>query len=560
VRPFDPRILRLLPTARRPVLLLGILGVGSGALAIAQAFTIAAVVVAVTDGGDLSRAALALLAVAAGRAVVASAIEAGGARAGVRLSTGLREALLATALRTPTGTPEGSVGDLRTLAVNGATSVEPYVARYLPALISAAVLPVLAITTMAVVDWPSALIVLFTVPLLPVFAALIGRTTAEATDRRWQALRALAGHFLDVVRGLPVLVGYGRASRQVDEIRRVGDKHRVATMATLRLAFLSSAALELLATISVAMVAVSIGLRLSAGHMSLGVGLVAILLAPEAYWPIRRVGAEFHAAADGATAIEDALAMLTPTGGDLSGATQPNDRAGVGQPTGSTRSTGSSVVARGLSYRYPGAERTAVSDIDVIVPAGLTVITGPSGCGKSTLLELLAGLRCPTKGSIQAPNAHLVSQRPFLIPGSIRENLLLPGDRADAQIADALVQVGLGELIDGLPDGVDTVIGDDGFGLSAGQRARLGLARALLTQAPLVLIDEPTAHLDQTATALVHSAIRRLADFRIVIAATHRSGLLGLADREIALPLRAVDCSVDTASSTPVPAPAMVSA
>ena len=170
--------------------------------------------------------------------------------------------------------------------------------------------PVLAIATLFWVDWLSGLIVLLTLPLLPFFAALIGRTTQAETEKRWSALASLSGHFLDVMRGLPTLVGYGRAERQVEVIGEVSQQHRVATMGTLRLAFMSSAALELLASISVAIVAVTVGLRLTHGSMTLQAGMLAILLAPEAYWPIRRVGAEFHAAADGAEAIDGILAEL----------------------------------------------------------------------------------------------------------------------------------------------------------------------------------------------------------------------------------------------------------
>lgn len=554
VRPFDPAILRLLPRSRRPVALLGLLGVLNGALAIGQAFSIAAAVVSVVTDGDLIGPTVALLAVAMARAATGAAAEATAARAGVRVSTALRQALLDAAL---VRSAAMSATELRTLAVNGATSVEPYVARFLPALVSAAVLPVLAIATLVAVDWPSALIVVGTVPLLPLFAALIGHATADATQRRWQALRALSGHFLDVVRGLPVLVSYGRAGRQVGEIRRVGDRHRAATMATLRLAFLSSAALELLATISVAMVAVAVGLRLAAGQMDLHTGLLAILLAPEAYWPIRRVGAEFHAAADGAAAVADSLVVLArgaePAGTELV-RREPVARAAAGADSTDPQPI---VRARGVHYRYPGADSDVLAGINLTAGPGLTVITGPSGCGKSTVLELLAGLRVPTRGTLRAPRAHLVSQRPFLIPGTIRENLVLPGDRSDGDLREALARVGLDALVAALPHGLDSMIGDDGFGLSAGQRARLGLARALLTDAPLVLLDEPTAHLDVQAATLVQQAVRDLADSRIVIAATHRSGLVETAERRYAMTSAGcwpVSAAARTTVSTPVSA------
>ena len=518
MRPFDPRLLRLLPSARRPVAALGGLGVVQGAATVATAFAVSALVVAVVDGRSLTGPALAVAALFAVRGLLAAGIEATATRAGSRVSTSLRERLLATWLGRPAeDRPESSRA--LTLATDGATSVEPYVARFLPSLVHAAVVPAMAILTLAFVDWPSALVVLLTVPLLPLFAALIGRTTADATAARWRALATLSGHFLDVVRGLPTLVAYGRGRTQADSIEAVSQRHRRATMQTLRLAFLSSAALELLATISVALVAVTVGLRLAGGDMPLGPALTAILLAPEAYWPIRRVGAEFHSAADGAAALEEAFAELERTAQPPAQGSAPQARA------------------TGLAYRHPGASADTLTGVDIDARPGLTVVTGPSGCGKSTLLELLAGLRTPTAGHVEAPRAHLLTQQPFLSAGTIRDNLLL-GARygtGDQQLWEALREVGLDGLVAGLPGGLGARVGDDGFGLSAGQRARLGLARVLLSSAPLVLLDEPTAHLDPDAAATAHRAIRDLAEERVVVAVTHRPELLEHADAHVAL-------------------------
>ena len=550
VRPFDPRLLRLLPQCRGPVGLLGALGVLGGVAAVAQAFAVAALVVAVAEHASPTGAAWALVTVGAVRAVIAAASEIGAARAGVTVSTALRERLLEVMLsrsdggsaRDPEGQPATPAVDAFTVATSGATAVEPYVARYLPALIGAGVLPVLTIGTMLFVDWPSALIVVLTVPLLPVFAALIGHATADATRRRWAALAGLSGQFLDAVRGLPTLVAYGRARRQTGQVRRTGDRHRVATIATLKLAFTSSAALELLATISVAMVAVAVGLRLAAGSMPLGTGLVAILLAPEAYWPIRRVGAEFHSAADGAAAIDDALGLLESAAG--------------GAPVPAVPALGR-IVADRLRFRYPGAPVDALAAITFTAPRGLTVITGASGSGKTTLLTILAGLRAPTSGTVHAPRTHLVTQRPFLLPGTVRENLLIGAGvtagpaRTDGELADTLDAVG---LLDQLPAGLDTVIGDDGFGLSAGQRARLGMARAMLDDAPALAFDEPTAHLDGRASEAVHAVLARLAREHIVIAVTHRRDLVDIADTHIEIGPDAAPSEIDAAAGDLLPA------
>jgi len=539
MRPFDPRLLTQVPATRRPVLALGAIGVVQGLATIALAFAVTTLVVAVAEFREVVIPGLWLVGLFTLRALLAVANELVGAWAGMRVSTALRERLIGAWLeRDADSRPEA--GRAQTLATQGMTSIEPYVARYLPALVSGAFLPFLAIGTLAFVDWPSALIVAFTVPLLPVFAALIGRTTQESTQRRWRSLSALSGHFLDVMRGLPTLASYGRAEAQVDTIATVSRKHRLATMKTLRLAFTSSAALELLATISVALVAVTVGIRLASGSMPLYTAMLAILLAPEAYWPIRRVGAEFHSAADGAEALDDVISELTPTTTTIR---RPDTAAAPFEAFWGAESVPErcSVVVEGVRYGYPGGTTDVLSDLSLDLPIGLTVVTGPSGVGKSTLLELLAGLRHPSAGTITAPRSHLVTQRPFLAPGTVRDNLTLGNDSADGTdqgLWEVLREVGLDGMIAALAQGLDTRLGDDGFGLSAGQRARLTLARAALSSAPLLLLDEPTAHLDEESAALAHRLIQELAELRTVVAVTHRSELLTLADQHIHLALR----------------------
>jgi len=440
------------------------------------------------------------------------------------VSGGLRERLLQEWLHLDADRRPDSSRAV-TLAAQGATSVEPYVARYLPALAAATAVPTLVLGVLLVVDWPSALIVALTLPLLPLFAALIGASTRDATRQRWSALSSLSGHFLDVVRGLPTLVSYGRAERQVQSIADVSQRHRRATMQTLRVAFLSSAAMELLATVSVAMVAVAAGLRLAQGSMALPTALTAILLAPEAYWPIRRVGAEFHAAADGAAALADIRR-------EIAAAALPAQRTDAAP---ARHTVTASVRVREATYAYPGSDRLVLDAVSLRAGPGLTVITGPSGTGKTTLLELVAGLRLPQSGDVGCSPAHLVSQRAFLTTGSLRANLSLGTGATSEQMWQALRSLGLDGVVAALPEGLDTAIGDDGFGLSAGQRARLVLARAVLSHASVILLDEPTAHLDEASAELAHAAIRALADRGCVLAVTHRPQLVAMADVHVHL-------------------------
>jgi ATP-binding cassette subfamily C protein CydD len=302
----------------------------------------------------------------------------------------------------------------------------------------------------------------------------------------------------------------------------------------------------------VALVAVTVGIRLANGDMPLDTAMLAILLAPEAYWPIRRVGTEFHSAADGAEALNDVISDLDAAipgqreaGLALSivhcAETRDAEARGIEAPDIEAREPHGAVVDRvldGVSYGYPGATTEVLRDMTLDLPIGLTVVTGPSGVGKSTLLELLAGLRHPSAGIITAPRSHLVTQRPFLAAGTVRDNLTLGNDSTDSGLWEVLREVGLDDLVTALADGLDTRLGDDGFGLSAGQRARLTLARAALSTAPLILLDEPTAHLDDQSASLAHHLIQKLAERRTVVAVTHRPELLTLADQHIRLAVR----------------------
>lgn len=540
VKPIDPRLLRYARATRLfLVAVVGLGAVGAG-LVIAQAMLVAEIVVGAFQHGEsatgLRTPLLLLAAVAVGRSLVAWLTELAAHRAGAAVKSELRGRLLDRAAALGPGWLSGQrTGSLVTLATRGVDALDDYFSRYLPQLGLAVVVPVAVLARIVTEDWVSAAIIVGTLPLIPLFMMLIGWATQSRMDRQWRLLSRLSGHFLDVVAGLPTLKVFGRAKAQAESIRRITGEYRQATLRTLRIAFLSSFALELLATLSVALVAVTIGMRLVHGDMDLYIGLVILVLAPEAYLPLRQVGAQYHAAAEGLAAAEEIFSVLeTPVPASGTGAV----------PAGA-------LVFEDVGVRYPGRSSDAVTGVSFRVEPGETVaLVGPSGAGKSTLLSVLLGFVRPTGGRVRVGGADLagldlaewrsriawVPQRPHLYAGTIAENVRLarPGADDDA-VRRALRDAGAWEFVAALPDGVDTVLGEDGAGLSAGQRQRLALARAFLADRPVLLLDEPTAALDGATEADVVAAVRRLAAGRTVLLVVHRPALLEVADRVVRL-------------------------
>ncbi|MFF2473762.1 thiol reductant ABC exporter subunit CydD [Streptomyces sp. NPDC058066] len=541
MKPIDQRLLRYARATRLFLIAVVVLGVAGAGLVIAQAMLIAEVVVGAFERGlDVSalRTPLLLLAlVAAGRGLVSWLTELAAHRASAAVKSELRGRLLERASQLGPGWLSGQrTGSLVALATRGVDALDDYFSRYLPQLGLAVVVPVAVLARIVTEDWVSAAIIVCTLPLIPVFMILIGWATQSHMDRQWRLLSRLSGHFLDVVAGLPTLKVFGRAKAQADSIRRITGEYRQATMRTLRIAFLSSFALELLSTLSVALVAVTIGMRLVHGDMDLYVGLVILVLAPEAYLPLRQVGAQYHAAAEGLAAAEEIFAVLeTPV--------PPSGAGAVPAATG--------IAFDGVTVRYPGRSADAVSEADFEVAPGETVaLVGPSGVGKSTLLSAALGFVRPQAGRVlvggadlsgldrEAWHAHVawVPQRPQLYAGSIADNVRLarPG-ASPAEVEEALREAGAQDFVRALPDGADTLLGEDGAGLSAGQRQRLALARAFVADRPVVLLDEPTAALDGETEAGIVEAVRRLAAGRTVLLVVHRPALLAVADRVVRL-------------------------
>ncbi|ELS54538.1 thiol reductant ABC exporter subunit CydD [Streptomyces viridochromogenes] len=540
VKPIDPRLLRYARATRLFLIAVVILGAVGAGLVIAQAMLVAEAVVGAFQHGmsaaELRTPLLLLVVVAIGRALVAWLTELAAHRASAAVKSELRGRLLDRAAELGPGWLSGQrTGSLVALATRGVDALDDYFSRYLPQLGLAVVVPVAVLARIVTEDWVSAAIIVGTLPLIPIFMMLIGWATQSRMDRQWRLLSRLSGHFLDVVAGLPTLKVFGRSKAQAESIRRITGEYRRATMRTLRIAFISSFALELLSTLSVALVAVTIGMRLVHGEMHLYDGLVVLVLAPEAYLPLRQVGAQYHAAAEGLSAAEEIFEVLE-TSVPASGS--------AAVPTGA-------VSFEGVSVRYPGRSADAVSHASFVVEPGETVaLVGPSGAGKSTLLNVLLGFVRPTEGRALVGGVDLaeldlaewrsriawVPQRPHLYAGTIAENVRLARPEADdAAVRQALANAGALEFVDALPQGVDTVLGEDGAGLSAGQRQRLALARAFLADRPVLLLDEPTAALDGATEAEVVEAVRRLAVGRTVLLVVHRPALLGVADRVVRL-------------------------
>jgi ATP-binding cassette subfamily C protein CydD len=420
--------------------------------------------------------------------------------------------------------------DAAALATRGLDGLRPYYTRYLPAVIQAAVLTPAAVVTMACYDVQAAVIVLIALPLVPLFMVLIGLVTAERSAASLKAMTTLQSRLLDLISGIPTLRALGRADGPEHRIAELAEAHRRSTMATLKITFLSSLVLELLATLGVALVAVSVGLRLVFGEMDLAAGLTALLLAPEVFWPLRRVGAEFHAAQDGRTARAKATALLEDSTARLDGRRTP---------------AGTTIHLQDVSVaaRNGDAPHRLTADVE---PGTVTVLTGGNGAGKSTALHAVLGLVVPTSGRVLVGEDEVAEldprqwwsriawlpQRPALISGTVRENLELFGPISDPD--EACRRAGFDEVVAALPDGLDTILGRDGTGLSLGQRQRLGLARTFGSKRPILLLDEPTAHLDDARERLVLQSIQEIArEGASVLVVGHRDAVRAVGDRVI---------------------------
>jgi len=532
--PVDPRLLRDASASRGFFAAIAVISLAQTATIAAFAWLLTRAIVTTVDGGDATGILLPLAGVVLARAALLWVREQVASRAAARVQAQLRAQLIDAVGRLGPGWLAGqSTARLAVTAGRGLDALEAYFGRYLPQLVQTLIATPILIAVMWWSDWISGLTVLLTIPLIPLFMILIGLATRTVQRRQWDTLGRLAARFADTVRGLSTLIVFGRQHRAVASIERVTDTYRHETMRVLRVSFLSGFALEFLASLSVAVVAVSIGFRLIDGTLTLLVGLFVLLLAPEAYLPLRQVGVQFHAAAEGVAATEDVFAVLDAARG--AGAPAAGAPAAIPAPVPADPGT---LVLREVRVRQlPPMSFTAQ-------PGTVTLIAGPSGAGKSSLLAALRGA-APFEGTATfagadagalRPSAWLAwaGQQPGLLAGTIADNVAL-GDEPDAMLVRRALELAQAGSLDPGHE-----LGVQGAGLSGGQAQRVAVARAfyrhLRGRAPVIALDEPSAALDPDTEAALWGSVRALADAgATVLLVSHRESARAIADRSVVL-------------------------
>ena len=548
-RPVDPRLLHRVPSCRRLTGALVLLQLVGAVLMIVQVTLIADTVVTIFAERPAARsvvgATVAIAIVMAGRAALAAFQEWLTARLSVRVRAELRQVTLDAITRLgPMWTRGQPPGRLVTVVGSGLDGLDGYLTRALPAFVAAAVVPAIVLARIGIADWQSGLIVLVLLPLVPLFMVLVGVVTKRQVERQHEILERLAGRFLDLLRGLTTLRIYGRAEAQERTVREASEAYRVHTMRTLQTAFLSGLVLDLLATLSVAFVAVDVGLRLAGGHVGFGTALLVLMLAPELFAPLRAMGANHHAAEEGVTAAAAALDIVDEA-----------DELAVAPADGRLPGGLRAVRFADVTVGYPGRAEPAVAGLDLVLRTGeVTALTGPSGAGKSTLLHTLLRFVGPASGRVVLACAEGAVGLDELDAGEWRSALAWLPQRPRPSQATVRAEVRLGA-----PDAdaadvesacrachtppADTPLGEDGRFVSAGERRRIALARVLLRaravraagRVPIVLLDEPSEDLDPATEWVVAAVIHELRTWALVVLATHSEELAGIADQRVRL-------------------------
>lgn len=518
------------------------IGLVSGLLLIAQAWLLASTVNAVVFDkavlADVMPWLWGMLAIFLLRAGLAWASEQAAFHAAVQVKLAIREQLYRHVQKLGPAWLSGErSGDIINSLSDGVEALEAYYARYIPAMSLMALVPLAILAFVFGSDWISGLIMLGTAPLIPVFMILIGKGTEKRNQQQWKSLARMSAHFLDVIQGLTTLKLFNASRREAQMVAQISDQYRQSTMSVLRIAFLSSFALEFLATVSIALVAVLIGFRLFWGEMDFFYGFFVLLLAPEFYLPLRNMGTQYHARMEAIGAAERIVEILGQGGEQETLATfvPSPDRGRLGE-----------ISFNAVDFTYPDG-RDALSNLSLEIHPGETLaIVGPSGAGKTTLINLLMGFLQAQSGQILvggiplqeiAPEAWRrqfvwLPQKPQLFPGTVADNIRLGNPQASmAAVQAAAEQAQAHAFISRLPNGYDTVVGEAGQGLSGGQIQRIALARAFLKDAPLVILDEATANLDMESETLVHAALQKLAQGRTLVMIAHRLRTVRDADR-----------------------------
>ncbi|GIV66016.1 MAG: thiol reductant ABC exporter subunit CydD [Chloroflexota bacterium] len=538
----DRRLLELLGTGRWLVVLIGGVVLAAAILIVLQVRLLSQVLNSVfLEGRNLSEISpwlISLLIVGGLRAAAAGGIEVISGWLAVRIKENLRHTLVNRLLDAgPAFIQHENSGEISNTFLNGVDALDAYYSQYLPQLLIAAITPLTILLIVFPLDWLSGLIFLLTAPLVPFFMVLIGKGSESVTRRQWQSLSRMSAFFLDTLQGLRELKQWNRSEGHAERIAEVAENYRRKTMAVLRITFMSALVLELVATISTAVVAVQVGLRLLYGWMQFEQAFVILLLAPEFYQPLRVLGQRFHAGMSGVSAahrIFGLLDSLPPSNKTIRQGVPLFERGGI-------------IRFEKVTFQFPAREVATLRDLDFEIRYGETVaLVGKSGSGKTTLASLLMGFIQPQKGQIRINHVSLaevdpcswrqqiawVGQRPYVMHGTLRDNLLLAAPQAgEAALKKAIQFAQLDEVIARLPQGLDTCLGEQEAKLSSGEVQRLALARAFLKNAPIVILDEPTAHLDASLEQALEESILHLCKGRTALLIAHRLPTVMRADR-----------------------------
>jgi ATP-binding cassette, subfamily C, bacterial CydD len=546
----NSRLIKLVRSSIWSFVLTVLLNITGGVFIIFWAFTLAQIINHVfLDGWTLFQVfplLLWLLGFILMRAILLALGEISSARLAVNIKTVIRHDLMAKITRLGPNYIKGeSSGALAAAALQGVELLDSYFSQYLPQLILAAFLPLLILCTIFPMDWLTGVVLIVTAPLIPIFMILIGKASEALTKKQFGDLRRMSAFFLDNLQGLTTLKLLNQSHNQTGKIARVGENYRHATMGVLRLTFLSALALEWLATLSVAVVAVEIGIRLLSGNLVFGQAFFILIIAPEFYLPLRMVGLRFHASATGVAAAKSIFQVMDEPLQNF-----PVSKNSINPPQINIQAP-FHICFNEVSYSYPGRDSSALQNVSFIIGVDQQIaLVGKSGAGKSTVASLLLGLVFPSAGNILINEINLadipmdlwrlnlswVPQRPFLYNMSLYENIILGKRNATTdEVWNAIRQASLENVVKRLPGGWDAKVGEKGTKLSGGQAQRVALARAFLRNSPVVIMDEPTAHLDPEQEGLLIDATHRLCKGRTVLTIAHRLATVIDADQIIVL-------------------------